>query len=98
MLYDEQVRNYMDMKVFVDTDSDLRLARRLKRDITERGRSVDSVLSQYIGTVKPSFDIFIAPVSASLSEACNAVNANRCLAVIEVDKEACRYRYSTWWR
>lgn len=51
----------MDMKVFVDTDPDTRLARRLERDIEERGRDVDGVLEQYLRFVKPAFDTFIAP-------------------------------------
>eukprot|EP00276_Gloeochaete_wittrockiana_P021721 CAMPEP_0184337660 /NCGR_PEP_ID=MMETSP1089-20130417/6087_1 /TAXON_ID=38269 ORGANISM="Gloeochaete wittrockiana, Strain SAG46.84" /NCGR_SAMPLE_ID=MMETSP1089 /ASSEMBLY_ACC=CAM_ASM_000445 /LENGTH=110 /DNA_ID=CAMNT_0026663581 /DNA_START=1 /DNA_END=330 /DNA_ORIENTATION=- len=51
----------MDMKVFVDADSDIRLARRLKRDISERGRDINSVLTQYEKFVKPSHDEFIAP-------------------------------------
>ena len=50
-----------DMKVFVDTDPDIRLARRLSRDITERGRDLDSVLKQYMKFVKPSYDHCIAP-------------------------------------
>lgn len=49
------------MKVFVDTDPDIRLARRLSRDITERGRDLDSVLKQYMKFVKPSYDHCIAP-------------------------------------
>ncbi|KAH3779480.1 hypothetical protein DPMN_157283 [Dreissena polymorpha] len=51
----------MDMKIFVDTDSDIRLARRMKRDITERGRDVEGVLKQYNTFVKPAFDYYIAP-------------------------------------
>ena len=51
----------MDMKVFVDTDSDIRLARRLKRDISERGRDLDGVLKQYAKFVKPSYDHHIEP-------------------------------------
>ncbi|MFH4973677.1 hypothetical protein AB6A40_000386 [Gnathostoma spinigerum] len=51
----------MDIKVFVDTDPDTRLARRLKRDISERGRDVDGVLEQYFRFVKPAFETFIAP-------------------------------------
>ena len=49
------------MKVFVDTDSDIRLARRLKRDISERGRDLDGVLKQYTKFVKPSYDMHIEP-------------------------------------
>lgn len=51
----------MDMKVFVDTDSDIRLVRRLQRDIMERGRDIESVLQQYEKYVKPAFDYYIAP-------------------------------------
>ena len=51
----------MDMKVFVDTDSDIRLVRRLQRDIMERGRDIESVIEQYEKYVKPAFDYYIAP-------------------------------------
>ncbi|CAI4227209.1 unnamed protein product [Auanema sp. JU1783] len=51
----------MDMRVFVDTDGDLRLARRLNRDINERGRDVAGVLDQYFRFVKPAFEAYIAP-------------------------------------
>ncbi|RKP03604.1 hypothetical protein CXG81DRAFT_9250 [Caulochytrium protostelioides] len=55
-LYDPRVRALMDMTVFVDTDADIRLARRLKRDISERGRTPLSVLAQYQKFVKPAYD------------------------------------------
>ncbi len=51
----------MDIKIFVDTDADIRLIRRLKRDIQERGRSIDSVIDQYLGTVKPMHEAFVEP-------------------------------------
>lgn len=51
----------MDMKIFVDTDSDVRLARRLKRDIAERGRELEGVLKQYNKFVKPAMDHWISP-------------------------------------
>lgn len=51
----------MDMKVYIETDSDIRLARRLQRDIMERGRDLEGVLKQYEKFVKPSFDYYIAP-------------------------------------
>lgn len=62
-LYEQRIREQCDMLIFVDTDSDLRLCRRIRRDIQERGRSVESVLNQYEKTVKPAYDEFIAPVS-----------------------------------
>ena len=49
------------MKIFVDTDADIRLSRRLKRDITNRGRNIQDVLEQYKNHVKPAFDYYIAP-------------------------------------
>lgn len=51
----------MDIKVFVDTDADIRFARRLVRDIHDRGRDIDSVVSQYLNTVKPMHEAFIEP-------------------------------------
>ncbi|ORZ38393.1 uracil phosphoribosyltransferase-domain-containing protein [Catenaria anguillulae PL171] len=60
-LYDAQVRSLMDLKIFVDTDSDIRLARRLLRDIAERGRDAAGVLKQYHKFVKPAYDNFIGP-------------------------------------
>ena len=61
ILDDERLRNLMDIKVFVDTDSDLRIIRRIKRDMQERGRSLDSVINQYLATVKPMYHQFIEP-------------------------------------
>jgi uridine kinase len=60
-LYYPELLALSDLKIFVDTDSDLRLARRMQRDIIDRGRSVESVLDQYLQTVKPSHDAFIEP-------------------------------------
>lgn len=59
--YDRRITDLMDLKVFVDTDADTRLVRRLRRDIAERGRSLESVLVQYERYVKPSHDDFIQP-------------------------------------
>ena len=56
-----ELRNLMDIKIFIDTDADERLLRRLKRDIIERGRSIDSVMNQYVATVKPMHLEFVEP-------------------------------------
>lgn len=56
-----RVRELLDFKIFVDTDADVRVLRRLKRDLEERGRSLDSVLEQYLGTVRPMHLEFIEP-------------------------------------
>ena len=57
----EELRNIMDIKVFVDTDADVRLARRILRDVRERGRSMESVITQYTTTVKPMHERFVEP-------------------------------------
>ena len=51
----------MDMKVFVDTDADVRILRRIVRDVKERGRTLDSVVNQYLTTVKPMHEQFVEP-------------------------------------
>ena len=61
ILENKELRELMDMKVFVDTDDDVRLARRLVRDVQERGRDMNSVLKQYFSTVKPMHRDFIEP-------------------------------------
>jgi len=61
VLGDARLRSELDLKIFVDTDPDLRLARRLERDISERGRSVESVIAQYFATVRPMHLEFVEP-------------------------------------
>lgn len=60
-LFDETLRNLFDLKIFVDTDADIRLTRRLQRDVTERGRTHERILHQYVTTVRPSHLQFIEP-------------------------------------
>ena len=57
----EDLRNLMDIRLFVDTDADVRLCRRIKRDVHKRGRSLDSVLHQYQDTVKPMHEKYVEP-------------------------------------
>jgi len=61
ILEDERLRDLMDIKLYVDTDADLRIIRRLLRDIKERGRSMDSVIEQYVNVVRPMHNRFIEP-------------------------------------
>ncbi|MGD0337928.1 MAG: uridine kinase [Bacteroidota bacterium] len=58
---EQELRDLMDVKIFVDTDADERLLRRMKRDLTERGRSIDSIIQQYVSTVKPMHCEFVEP-------------------------------------
>lgn len=60
-LEDERIRSLADIKIYVESDDDLRFIRRLVRDINERGRSLDSVINQYLTTVKPMYYAFVKP-------------------------------------
>jgi uridine kinase len=61
ILEDPRLRDMMDIKVYVDTDDDIRIIRRIKRDIEERGRTLDNVIEQYLTVVKPMHAQFIEP-------------------------------------
>ena len=58
---DQQLRDLMDIRIFVDTDADVRLCRRIARDVSKRGRTLDSVLEQYQETVKPMHEKYVEP-------------------------------------
>ena len=58
---DEGLRDLMDIRIFVDTDADIRLCRRIKRDVNKRGRTLESVLTQYQQTVKPMHERYVEP-------------------------------------
>ena len=58
---DEALRQLMDIKIFVDTDADIRILRRMKRDVNKRGRSIESVIEQYQTTVKPMHEKYVEP-------------------------------------
>jgi uridine kinase len=62
LIFENQaLRELMDVKIFVDTDADVRLCRRIKRDVNKRGRSLESVLNQYQTTVKPMHEKYVEP-------------------------------------
>lgn len=61
ILENKELRDLMDAKIYVDTDADERLMRRIRRDMSERARSIDSILEQYAGTVKPMHEEFVEP-------------------------------------
>ena len=58
---DEELRDLMDIRIYVDTDADVRLCRRIKRDVNKRGRTLESVLNQYQETVKPMHEKYVEP-------------------------------------
>lgn len=61
ILENKEVRDRLDMKIFVDTDADVRIVRRILRDVKKRGRSLESVTRQYLTTVKPMHEAFVEP-------------------------------------
>ena len=61
ILENRELRDLMDIKIYVDTDADERLMRRIRRDMVERGRSIESIISQYSSTVKPMHEEFVEP-------------------------------------
>ena len=63
VLEEKKIRDCADVKIFVKSDEDIRFIRRLKRDIDERGRSMDNVINQYLSTVKPMFNKYVNPSS-----------------------------------
>ena len=64
ILFDKRIRDLIDLKLYVDTPDDIRFIRRLKRDISERGRTVDSVIEQYVKMVRPGHYEFVEPTKA----------------------------------
>ncbi|ELY76602.1 uridine kinase [Natrinema pallidum] len=60
-LYDEEIRDLLDLRVYVMTDADVRILRRIERDVIERGRDLKGVIDQYLETVKPMHEQFVAP-------------------------------------
>jgi uridine kinase len=61
VLAESELRKRIDIKLYVDTPADIRFVRRLKRDITDRGRTVESVIDQYVNTVRPMHEEFVEP-------------------------------------
>ena len=60
-LYDERVLDRLDLRVYVETDADVRIIRRIRRDVVERGRDLEGVIDQYLSTVKPMHEQFVEP-------------------------------------
>ncbi len=63
-LWDPRIRGLMDLKVYVEADADVRFIRRLRRDVLERGRTIDSVIDQYLKTVRPMYQLYVEPTRA----------------------------------
>ena len=85
ILENNALRERLDMKIYVDTDADVRILRRLLRDVKERGRSLDSVIGQYLETVKPMHEAFVEPSKryADIIVPVGGENAVACQMIID---------------
>ena len=85
ILENSALRERLDMKIYVDTDADVRILRRLLRDVKERGRSLDSVIGQYLETVKPMHEAFVEPSKryADIIVPVGGENAVACQMIID---------------
>lgn len=63
-LWDPRIRSLMDLRIYVEADADLRFIRRVRRDVLERGRTMESVIDQYLGSVRPMHLLYIEPTRA----------------------------------
>ena len=79
-LYDEEINDMMDLRLFVETDADVRILRRIRRDVIDRGRDLEGVIDQYLSTVKPMHEQFIEPTKKDadiiIPEGANSVAVN----------------------
>ena len=87
VLYDERLRNMMNIKIFVDADADERILRRVVRDVKERGRDVEGIAKQYLTTVKPMHYIFVEPTKYSADIVINSGLNDVAFDVIKVKIE-----------
>jgi len=91
-LWDERVRSLAGLKVYVDAEADLRLVRRLRRDIQERGRTVESVLTQYLMSVRPMHRLHVEPTKAYANLVLDTTEAALKDSLLKIDlalAEAC---------
>ena len=90
-LYDEEINDMMDLRLYVETDADVRILRRIKRDVIQRGRELEDVIDQYLSTVKPMHEQFIEPTKKHadliIPEGANSVAVNLLEEKIEAEIE-----------
>jgi uridine kinase len=97
-LYDDEINEMLDLRLYVETDADVRILRRIERDVIERGRELEGVIEQYVSTVKPMHEQFIEPTKKAadliIPEGANSVAINLLEEKLqaEVDGDATR----TW--
>ncbi|QLK27357.1 uridine kinase [Natrinema zhouii] len=84
-LHDEEIRELLDLRVYVMTDADVRILRRIERDVIERGRDLEGVIDQYLETVKPMHERFVAPTKKQ-ADVIIPEGANRMAIDLLIDK------------
>lgn len=87
IFHDESLRNCMDLKIYVETDADERILRRARRDMHERGRDLDSVIDQYLSTVKPMHNMYVKPTKVFADIILNGGKNEQAFALVKAQIE-----------
>lgn len=87
IFHDESLRNCMDLKIYVETDADERILRRARRDMLERGRDLDSVIEQYLSTVKPMHNTYVKPTKVFADIILNGGKNEQAFALVKAQIE-----------
>ena len=87
IFHDESLRNCMDLKIYVETDADERILRRARRDMLERGRDLDSVIDQYLSTVKPMHNTYVKPTKVFADIILNGGKNEQAFALVKAQIE-----------
>lgn len=88
-LADESLRNMLDMKIFIEADADVRILRRILRDVKQRGRDIENIMDQYLTTVKPMHNLFVEPTKALADVVVNSGMNDIALDLIITKIEKC---------
>ena len=87
IFHNESLRNCMDLKIYVETDADERILRRARRDMLERGRDLDSVIDQYLSTVKPMHNTYVKPTKVFADIILNGGKNEQAFALVKAQIE-----------
>lgn len=87
IFHDDSLRNCMDLKIYVETDADERILRRARRDMQERGRDLDSVIDQYLSTVKPMHNTYVKPTKVFADIILNGGKNEQAFALVKAQIE-----------
>jgi len=100
-LYDDAVTDRLDLNVYVETDADVRILRRIRRDVIDRGRELEGVIDQYLSTVKPMHEQFVAPTKKDadiiIPEGANQTAVNLLAEKVEVERSGVARDLASEW-